>query len=597
MRDYEINSDLKQSKFESLKFVQGDTGSKIIVNLFEDSQTVNLSNCTVLAKYKRSDGYTDNKEATITDNTITVEVDETMTAIVGTLKLIFEITYETTKKVSTFMLLADISEGIGAKSTTGGGTGDVVVDVDLSNYYNKQEIDKKLDNIANEKVDKVDGKGLSTNDYTTSEKQKLEGLSNYVHPSTHDASIINQDSTHRFVTDEEKSKWNSATGVTQEQIDSAVTSYLTENPVTGGLTTTAKDLLITILRNAMYTTNQSANITALESALASSESGGESGGDTPTVTTYTITNNLTNCINSNTETTVAENSSYVTTITPSDGYTLTDASVNITMGGIDITSTAYSNGTINIASVTGDIVITISTMQIPQTIYYTITNNLTNCTSNNNKTNTQENTSYTATISPSSGYTLTDASISVTMGGVDVTSTVYNNGVINISSVTGNVVITISAVKIALSVNEISPSYLTVKNRRTININNPDAMLTEMPDTISFIAKDVDQYWSTSTTVCLNVRDNVYTQTPIKISYTKQTLTVDGIIYAVITITKADYTTAYNTYKGYIDNDGKIAYNLNSISFGNSDNKFNENYLPKIVDNSVDKNVISSLTW
>ena len=62
LRDYEINSDLKQSKFENLKFVQGDNGSKIVVNLLEDSQAVNLSNCTVLAKYKRSDGYTDNKK-------------------------------------------------------------------------------------------------------------------------------------------------------------------------------------------------------------------------------------------------------------------------------------------------------------------------------------------------------------------------------------------------------------------------------------------------------------------------------------------------------------------------------------------------------
>lgn len=211
MRDYEITSDLKQSKFENLKFVQGDTGSKIIVNLFEDSQSVNLTNCTVLAKYKRSDGYVDNKSATVTDNTITVEVDETMTATAGVLKLIFEITYETTKKVSTFMLLADVAEGIGAKSTTGGGTGDIVVDVDLSNYYNKQEIDKKLDNIANEKVDVVEGMGLSSNDFTDAEKQKLEGLSNYVHPSSHDASMITEDATHRFVTDEEKTKWNNNT--------------------------------------------------------------------------------------------------------------------------------------------------------------------------------------------------------------------------------------------------------------------------------------------------------------------------------------------------------------------------------------------------
>ena len=32
-------------------------------------------------------------------------------------------------------------------------------------------------------VEKEDGKGLSTNDYTTEEKEKLEGLNNYTHPS------------------------------------------------------------------------------------------------------------------------------------------------------------------------------------------------------------------------------------------------------------------------------------------------------------------------------------------------------------------------------------------------------------------------------
>ena len=33
------------------------------------------------------------------------------------------------------------------------------------------------------KVDKVDGKQLSTNDYTTAEKNKLAGLNNYTHPT------------------------------------------------------------------------------------------------------------------------------------------------------------------------------------------------------------------------------------------------------------------------------------------------------------------------------------------------------------------------------------------------------------------------------
>lgn len=36
----------------------------------------------------------------------------------------------------------------------------------------------------NAKVDKIDGKQLSTNDYTTAEKNKLAGLSNYSHPTS-----------------------------------------------------------------------------------------------------------------------------------------------------------------------------------------------------------------------------------------------------------------------------------------------------------------------------------------------------------------------------------------------------------------------------
>lgn len=36
----------------------------------------------------------------------------------------------------------------------------------------------------NAKVDKVEGKQLSSNDYTTVEKNKLAGLSNYSHPTS-----------------------------------------------------------------------------------------------------------------------------------------------------------------------------------------------------------------------------------------------------------------------------------------------------------------------------------------------------------------------------------------------------------------------------
>ena len=45
-------------------------------------------------------------------------------------------------------------------------------DIDLTNYYTKTETDTLLDG----KVDKVTGKGLSTEDYTTAEKTKLSGI-------------------------------------------------------------------------------------------------------------------------------------------------------------------------------------------------------------------------------------------------------------------------------------------------------------------------------------------------------------------------------------------------------------------------------------
>lgn len=44
--------------------------------------------------------------------------------------------------------------------------------------YEGEEVERLLDSIGN-KVDKVDGKQLSTEDFTTLLKQKLDGLSNY----------------------------------------------------------------------------------------------------------------------------------------------------------------------------------------------------------------------------------------------------------------------------------------------------------------------------------------------------------------------------------------------------------------------------------
>lgn len=93
---------------------------------------------------------------------------------------------------------------------------------DKSNVYSKEEVDRiveastsiddenvsevstwssnKINSELGGKVSKEVGKGLSSNDYTKAEKDKLAGLSNYVHPS---------DENTRHVTDIEKANWNS----------------------------------------------------------------------------------------------------------------------------------------------------------------------------------------------------------------------------------------------------------------------------------------------------------------------------------------------------------------------------------------------------
>lgn len=78
---------------------------------------------------------------------------------------------------------------------------------------------------------------------------------------------------------------------------------------------------------------------------------------------FTVSLNLTDVTASYTATTARKDEPYENTLTVQKGYTL--SSVAITMGGVDITTTAYVNGQISIDSVTGDIVITAVATAIP----------------------------------------------------------------------------------------------------------------------------------------------------------------------------------------------------------------------------------------
>lgn len=78
-------------------------------------------------------------------------------------------------------------------------------------------------------------------------------------------------------------------------------------------------------------------------------------------------------------------------------------------------------------------------------VFYTVTNTLTNCTSSNSTTSIRKGSAYSATISADSGYQMKGATVSITMGGTDITETAYSDKTITISAVTGNIVINITA--------------------------------------------------------------------------------------------------------------------------------------------------------
>ena len=115
---------------------------------------------------------------------------------------------------------------------------------------------------------------------------------------------------------------------------------------------------------------------------------------------------------------------------------------------------------------------------------YTITNNLTNCTTSNTLNSIKANRMYVATITPDSGYNL--STIKVTMGGTDITSSVVSGDTITISKVTGNIVITAKAIE-----QSTPPETLTISNISNITQNTKTSFYIEYTTNIAVVKHEV----------------------------------------------------------------------------------------------------------
>lgn len=88
------------------------------------------------------------------------------------------------------------------------------------------------------------------------------------------------------------------------------------------------------------------------------------------------------------------------------------------------------------------------TIGYASTVYRSITNELSHVSNSNAAVSVKDGEAYTATLTAETGYTM--GSVTVTMGGTDITTTAYNSdtGVVSIAAVAGDVVITAKAAKV-----------------------------------------------------------------------------------------------------------------------------------------------------
>lgn len=201
-------------------------------------------------------------------------------------------------------------------------TGDIMKQEDINNIENGiYEAHQELQNLHN--YDDTEIKNIIGSGTLSTTAQDLKGAINEVFQSASNGkTLIAQAITGKGVT----------TSNTDTFQTMATNISLISGKVTGKILT---------LDNKKYTLSEDDN-----------------GNITATIIKFSITNKLTNVSNSNSAIQVDYGNSYSATITANSGYEIN--SLSITMGGVDITSTAFNNNEINISKVTGDLIISIS---------------------------------------------------------------------------------------------------------------------------------------------------------------------------------------------------------------------------------------------
>lgn len=187
-------------------------------------------------------------------------------------------------------------------------------------------------------------------------------------------------------------------------------------PLVGGLTDSFQNRAVSFALSLGLTADE---INAFRIAMID----GNPSSISPEIDTFSVANTLAHATSDNNAVSADEFQPYEANITAGSGYVI--ESVQVTMNGVDITGEAWSG--------------------VKTNLNYGITNTLSYCMTDNNRKYVIAGQMFFANITAEQGYTLEGATISITMGGVDVSTQYYSEGKISIPNVTGNIVISITA--------------------------------------------------------------------------------------------------------------------------------------------------------
>ena len=202
----------------------------------------------------------------------------------------------------------------------------------------------------------------------------------------------------------------------------------------------------------------------------------------------------------------------------------------------------------------------------PETIEetnFTVTKNVTLCTIEGNDTADKEST-YTATVTANYGYEID--TVAITMGGTDITSSAYADGIINIANVTDDIIITVTAKKIVVNLFIKDEAIL---NKRHSGTSVADANGRFMTNYIAVTAGDIINIFC-ETTIDY-AQGSAYPKSQ-KIAYYGADKTLLGTRYlfntgadntAVTTVVDSNNTTVKIGYYG----SGSIETYSNSIAY------------------------------